>query len=68
MTVCPRHHKNLTTARPADNGLCVATQVIRDNESALSTQTRRVNGKMSHSIFELHNAVVPIGSGLFYVN
>ena len=30
--------------------------------------TRRVNAKMSQDIFELHNGVVPIASGSFYVN
>ena len=51
----------------AENGLCVACHPSHKGQRKGNTQARRVNAKMSQGIFELHNAVVPIGSGSFYV-
>ena len=62
-----RHHKNLTTDWTGRK----QTKCFHpgyEGQRKGKTQTRRVNGKMSQGIFELHNAVVPIGSGSFYVN
>ena len=67
MTVCPRHRKNLT-ADWIGRKRAICCHPSRKGQQKGNTQTRQVNAKMSQGIFELPNAVVPIGSGLFYVN
>ena len=67
MTVCPRHRKNLTTDWIGRKRVMCCHPSHKGQRKG-NTQTRRVNAKMSQGIFELHNAVVPIGSGSFYVN
>ena len=71
MTVCPRHRKNLTTDWTGrKRTMCCHPSHIKGTTKAvvIHKPTRRVNAKMSQGIFELHNAVIPIGSGSFYVN
>ena len=67
MTVCPRHRKNLTTDWTSRKRTMCCHPSHKGQRKG-NTQTRRVNAKMSQGIFELLNAVVPIGSGSFYVN
>ena len=66
MTVCPRHRKSLTTDW-IGRKRTVCCHPSHKGQRKGNTQTRRANAKMSQEIFELHNAVVPIGSGSFYV-
>ena len=71
MTVCPRHRKNYTTGWTGrKRTMCCHRSHIKRTTKAgvMHKPTRQVNAKMSKGIFELHNAVVPIGSGSFYVN
>ena len=67
MTVCPRHRKNLTTDWTSRKRT-MRCHPSHKGQRKGNTQTRRVNAKMSQGIFELLNAVVPIGSGSCYVN
>ena len=66
MTVCPRHRKNGLQQTGRKRIMCCHRS--HNGQRQRNTQTRQVNGKMSQGIFELHNAVAPIGSGSFYVN
>ena len=51
MTVCPRHHKNLTTDWTGrKQTMCFHPSYIKGQRKG-KTQTRRVNGKMSQGIF-----------------
>ena len=71
MAVCPRHRRNLTTDWTSQKRtMCCHPSHIKGTTKAgvIHKPTRRVNAKMPQGIFELHNAVVPIGSGSFYVN
>ena len=67
MTVSPRHRKNLATDWTGRKRTMCCHPSYKGERKG-NTQTRRVNAKMSQGILELHNAVVPIGSGSFYVN
>ena len=62
-----RHHKNLTTDWTGRKQTMCCHPSYKGQRKG-KTQTRRVSGLMSQGIFELHNAVVPIGSSSFYVN
>ena len=70
MTVCTRHRKNLTTDWTGRKRTmcCHPSHIGTTKAGVIHKPTRRVNAKMSQGFFELHNAVVPIGSGSFYVN
>ena len=67
LTVCPRHRKGLTTDW-IGRKRTVCCHPAHKGQRKGNTQTRRANAEMSQAIFDQHNAVVPIGSGLFYVN
>ena len=70
MTVCPRYRKNLTTDWTGLKRImcCHPSHIGTTKAGVTHKPTRRVNAKMSQGIFELHNGVVPIASGSFYVN
>ena len=67
MAVCPRHRKGLTTDW-ISRKRTVCCQPTHKGQRKGNTQTRRANAEMSQAIFNQYNAVVPIGSGSFFVN
>jgi len=67
MTVCPRHRKSLTTDW-IGRKRTMCCHPSHQGQRKGNAQTRRANSVISQEIFDLHNAVVPIGSGSFYVN
>ena len=66
VTFCPRHRKSLITDWLGRKGT-VCCYPNHKGERKGNPQTRRANAQLLQEIFDLFDAVVPIGSGEFYV-